>query len=385
MSEYQIYQFKAIDRPLTPEERAEIGSWSSRTNPTSTSAVFTYAYGDFPREEEKVVEKYFDAMLHISSWGTKRLLFRLPKKLITPGDLSPYLINADHSYTTHLQLIHRYDCFLLDFYWVEEEGGGWIDEEDYRIGDFTPIREGILNGDYRALYLFWLKLAAFKAEWEEDAYHFDDELDNKEASPPPIPANLKKLNESLKTLAEFFEIDTDLVAAARQISPNTTEKKKDYEILIAQLTEKERMDFLMRLATGELNLGLKLRRHLEALQKPTAKSTAFTPSISELLTLSSQKEQERLDKEARQAAEAHRRKMEKMAGEKEMHWKSVFFNLDRKTGKSYDLATATLKDLQDLAQFQNQVPAFKNKMKVIRQNYGRSKVLLQRFEQNGLF
>ena len=84
-------------------------------------------------------------MLHISSWGTKRLLFRLPKKLITPGDLSPYLINADHSYTTHLQLIHRYDCFLLDFYWVEEEGGGWLDEEDYRMGPLPPFQNSYLN------------------------------------------------------------------------------------------------------------------------------------------------------------------------------------------------------------------------------------------------
>lgn len=41
MSEFQLYQFKAVDRPLTTEEQREVGSWSSRTQPTSTSATFS--------------------------------------------------------------------------------------------------------------------------------------------------------------------------------------------------------------------------------------------------------------------------------------------------------------------------------------------------------
>ncbi|MFM6321848.1 MAG: hypothetical protein ACKPGT_21645 [Microcystis sp.] len=42
MSEYQYYEFQAIDRPLTQEERAAIGELSSRVKPTATSASFTY-------------------------------------------------------------------------------------------------------------------------------------------------------------------------------------------------------------------------------------------------------------------------------------------------------------------------------------------------------
>jgi len=45
MSEYQYYEFQAIDRHLTQEERAAIGELSSRVKPTATSASFTYSYG----------------------------------------------------------------------------------------------------------------------------------------------------------------------------------------------------------------------------------------------------------------------------------------------------------------------------------------------------
>ena len=228
------------------------------------------------------------------------------------------------------------------------------------------------------MYLFWLKLAVFKAGLEEE-----EELSELE-NPPPIPPNLKKMDGALSIFSDFFEIDPDLVAAAQQASPNTQEQEKDYQKLIAQLSEKDRIDFLARLAMGELNLDLKLRRHLESLNKSASEPATASPSISELLHLSTLKEKERLQEEARQAVVAHQNKMEKIAREEDAHWKSVYFNLERKTGKSYDLATATLKDLQDLAKFRNQLPAFNDKMRTIRKNYGRSRVLIQRFERNGL-
>jgi hypothetical protein len=46
---------------------------------TPTQAVFTYQFGDFHGRPEKVLEQYFDAMLYLANWGTKRLMFRFPK------------------------------------------------------------------------------------------------------------------------------------------------------------------------------------------------------------------------------------------------------------------------------------------------------------------
>ena len=44
MSEYQFYEFRSVDRPLTTKEQQEIDKWSSRTSPSSTGATFIYNY-----------------------------------------------------------------------------------------------------------------------------------------------------------------------------------------------------------------------------------------------------------------------------------------------------------------------------------------------------
>lgn len=68
MSEYQYYEFQAIDRPLSDKEQTEVDSYSSRAEVTPTRAVFTYSYGDFRGDPQKVLQKYFDAMLYMTSW-----------------------------------------------------------------------------------------------------------------------------------------------------------------------------------------------------------------------------------------------------------------------------------------------------------------------------
>jgi hypothetical protein len=62
-SEYQFYEFQAVDRLLTDEEMAAIRTLSSRVRPTQTSATFVYHWGDFPRDPKQVLVQYFDAML----------------------------------------------------------------------------------------------------------------------------------------------------------------------------------------------------------------------------------------------------------------------------------------------------------------------------------
>jgi hypothetical protein len=82
MSEYQYYEFLAIDKPLTATEKSAIGQLSSRVKPTANSASFAYSYGDFPGDHVKVLAKYFDMMYYIANWGTQQLAFRFSKTLI---------------------------------------------------------------------------------------------------------------------------------------------------------------------------------------------------------------------------------------------------------------------------------------------------------------
>lgn len=47
MSEYQYYEFQAIDRPLTERQIRELRRYSTRASITSTRFVNHYEWGDF--------------------------------------------------------------------------------------------------------------------------------------------------------------------------------------------------------------------------------------------------------------------------------------------------------------------------------------------------
>ena len=73
MSEYQYYEFQALDRPLTQEQMSELRAYSSRAQITPSSFVNVYHWGSFKGNPEKWMEKYFDAFLYLANWGTRRM------------------------------------------------------------------------------------------------------------------------------------------------------------------------------------------------------------------------------------------------------------------------------------------------------------------------
>ena len=84
MSEYQYYEFTAVDQPLTTREQAELRSLSTRADITATSFINTYEWGNFKGDPRKLMERYFDAHLYLNNWGTRELILRLPKRVLDP-------------------------------------------------------------------------------------------------------------------------------------------------------------------------------------------------------------------------------------------------------------------------------------------------------------
>lgn len=58
MSEYQYYEFQALDRHLTQAEKTALGKLSSRVKPTSSTAIFTYSYGDIKVRWDSLIAKF---------------------------------------------------------------------------------------------------------------------------------------------------------------------------------------------------------------------------------------------------------------------------------------------------------------------------------------
>ena len=63
MSEYKYYQFRAVDRPLTPEQMAELRLYSTRARITPTTFVSEYQWGNFRGDEDAWMEDMMEQLL----------------------------------------------------------------------------------------------------------------------------------------------------------------------------------------------------------------------------------------------------------------------------------------------------------------------------------
>jgi|SRR5208282_4721468 len=119
MSEYQYYEFLALDRPLTEKQRAELRSISTRAEITATRFVNEYQWGDLKGDPRKMMERYFDAFLYLANWGTRRLMFRLPRGVLDPENAGQYC------YTDTASLIETGSHLILSLYADREPDDYW--------------------------------------------------------------------------------------------------------------------------------------------------------------------------------------------------------------------------------------------------------------------
>jgi hypothetical protein len=66
VSEYQYYEFRTIDRPLSETEVDALGAISTRAEITSTSFTNNYEWGDLKADPLKLLAKYFDAFVYVA-------------------------------------------------------------------------------------------------------------------------------------------------------------------------------------------------------------------------------------------------------------------------------------------------------------------------------
>ncbi len=201
MSEYQYYEFTALDRPLTEREMAELRALSTRARITSTSFVNEYHWGDFKGDPRVLMERYFDAFLYFANWGTHRLMLRVPRAALDAKTASRYT-GGDRTATARAKGEH----VVLEWSSDDEEGD-WNEETEPRLSTLTGVRDELIRGDRRGLYLGWL-LAAQCGDLDDDARE------------PPVPPNLDRLSASLRAFADFLRIDPALIEVAAGASTN---------------------------------------------------------------------------------------------------------------------------------------------------------------------
>ena len=122
MSEYQYFEFQAVDRPLDERQMRELRAVSSRAVITPTSFTNEYNWGDFKGSPEKWMEKYFDAFLYLANWGTRRFMLRFPRRLLDAKALAAFCMGDSASLRT------RGDYVILSFE-TEIEDDDWVEPE----------------------------------------------------------------------------------------------------------------------------------------------------------------------------------------------------------------------------------------------------------------
>jgi hypothetical protein len=350
MSEYQYYEFLALDRPLTEKQRAELRSISTRAEITATRFVNEYQWGDLKADPRKMVERYFDAFLYLANWGTRRLMFRLPRGVLDSETAEQYC------YTDTASLIETGSHLILSLH-VDREPDDYWDEPGGQLAAMVQARSELAAGDLRLLYLAWpLALQS-------------DELDDEDTE-PPVPAGLGNLSASLQALVDFFQIDEDLIAVAAASSPSIEEPHGQAE-WVASLPMEEKDALLARVAAGEgaqvQALLLRRFRAVSDAPRPTPARTA-----AELWQAAADRkdarvkaaERRRREAEARRAtaqAAAYAKHLDQLASRTEAAWEKVAEWIETKRPRDYDLAVSLLRDLQALADPQDDPAAFRKR------------------------
>ncbi|MFC1718809.1 hypothetical protein ACFL6S_34475 [Candidatus Poribacteria bacterium] len=381
MSEYQYYEFLAIDRPLTATEIKELRKLSTRAEITATRFSNVYHWGNFGGSPRDMMEKYFDAHVYVTNWGTYELMLRFPRGLIDEELLREYCIDDPFSFWVTKEHL------IIGWYLYSEEGGEWVSEGEDWMSQLIQVRSEIEKGDYRSLYIGFLLAISIG-------------LPDEDTMEPPVPPGLASLTASQQSLIEFLEIDEDLVSAAaiasEPLAPRT-DQTEDMRACIDQLQDDEMKQMLLRVLSGESrSVESELRRRYNQFLQQSRPVDAEDGEhqrrvVPELFALVEEARQQRLEREARvlerERAAEERRRRKYLAGLGERfpeNWGKIEELAKRQTGSAYGEAVELLVDLSDAYEQLGRAKEFNTQFSRFLSRHQRRTALMRRMKEAGL-
>lgn len=377
MSEYQYYEFQAIDRPLDEADRRALRAISTRARITATSFTNTYEWGDLKGDPATFMERWFDLHLYLSNWGSRRLMIRLPAGLVDRARIEALLRNVDGA-----RLLVAGDHLILDIHRDEVEGEDWDDGAGW-LAALAPLRGDLLAGDLRLFHLLWLTVV---------------EAGDLEDDEPELLPGLGPMTPALEACARFFSIDPDLVQAAaeRAADPGLA----GLSVLavhqaIAALPEPGKTRLLLRLFENAPRAAAELRAELRQRLASEASAPPVTPrSAGELIARAEAIRLARAQAAAEQAAAAQAReakaaekarqaRQDALARRGEAVWPEVETEIERRNASGYDRALALLLDLKALAEQRGTPPDFAARLAAIGHRHARKPRFIERLTAFG--
>jgi hypothetical protein len=383
MSEYQYYEFAAVDRPLSRAEMARLRAVSTRAEISSSRFANHYEWGDLKADPAEWIRRYFDAFVYWANWCHCQLALRVPADTFDKAELKRFAVQRALDIraggrhwilTWAIRENEDHERF------ADDDGSGWMRR-------LLPLRDELLRGDLRPLYLGWLAGAC------------GGELDEK-AREPEVPAGLSQLSVAQQALVEFLAIDPDMLAAAKLGSaPVALADTAEAYRIDTWLETWPREDMLAVLKLIAQGRGQEAERQIRSAhaawlkkQRPSAVSAATRRSVAALRELSESARPARLAQEAKLRAQqdAKRRRqreahLRRLMAEVDTHWRTIEAQANHGSASSYERAVKALAELAEGYTLTNARKEFERLLGRFVTRHAKRGALLRRLKEAGLW
>ena len=374
MSEYQYYEFVAVDGPISDEGLRYAEGCSSRADVSRVHWRNVYNFGDFGGSVERLLQHY-DAHFYIANWGTVRFAVALPQGVLDLEAAEPY-IRGHEQYENTLTIKSNGARTIVWWERNEEGGWGWTEGEGL-ISRLVGIREELMRGDYRALFLGWL--ADFRPdEWRDPR--------DSAVLVPPIPTGLDCLTPALQTVLEQFPVDRDALAVAAGQAQGGMPDRIPISDAVDKLPVSDMKALLARVADGD---GTRVMSELNRLTYPHIEPAAgeamtcveFAAKAITVREARRKKEAKAAAAEKRRAAKARRRHLESVMKRSDTIWTGLDPLMEEKIASAYDNVAAQLKELRDAYKQADSESEFRVRLEAFRDRYSRRPAMMRRIKE----
>jgi hypothetical protein len=379
MSEYQYFEFAAIDRPLTAGEMAALRAVSTRAVITPSGFVNHYEWGGLKADPLDWMRRYFDAFVYLADWAHCRFALRLPRDMFGKAELKPFGVKQS------LTIDASEDHWILDWSlegsdnydrFAEDDGRGWM-------GRLVPLRDELIRGDQRSLYLGWLAGAA-KGEVPETTLE------------PTVPAGLSQLSAAQNALATFLEIGADIIAAAAIGSADASDRPESVDAWLQSLSPDELRSMLKSIVRADRpNPQREVASRYRAWHRqhaPQAAPEARRRSVAELRSLAvpAGEERRRRDALAREQQAAARRtqrdaQLRLLMSDVDKRWLALHQQAERGSASAYEQAVRALSDLAEAYAIVSDRKTFDRELRRFLVRHAKRGALLRRLTEAGLW
>ncbi|MBU1621267.1 MAG: hypothetical protein KJ556_14225 [Gammaproteobacteria bacterium] len=338
MSEYQYFQFELLEGSLDKAQQAELRGISSRATINRNHFSVSYHYSDLKAEPVELVAEFFDVGFYYASWGSLYFYLKVPQASVPEALLA------------HAGIVFGFESDLygsqLVLTFSVEEDERYFDDETAAdlLRRLSGIRDELLAGDFRALYLPWVSHALGKEE------------DERFPIIPLIHYDFSQLTDAQQALAEFLQVSEEEVrtlqlllqqvpghpAAHHQLTPEqqveqfTAEQKDQLLLLLFQqgsMTTNQALQYIPQPTQSQHNFSIWLgaQQYCE-----------FFEQAQQQVKL----EQEQAKQQAQQQALRERRAyLETVYMRRSMYWQNIKAEVGRASANSYNKAAADLYEL----------------------------------------